>query len=509
MIKIFNTDKVREADSYTIKNEPISSIDLMERAGDNCTDWLIDRIPDKIKIKIFVGQGNNGGDGLVIARKMLERKYDVEVNIIKFTDKYSIDFSKNLDRLEEKSNSKINTITKIEELNIIQEGEVVIDAIFGSGLTRPIEGFIAQVVSKINESQAVVVSIDIPSGLFADKPIDEKKDAVVQADFTLSLQFPKMSYMFAENEKYVGLLNIIPIGLHPVYINETPHDALLIEHSVIQPLFMHRTKFSHKGHFGHALLVSGSYGKMGAAVLASKACLRSGVGLLTTHIPHTASNILQTSVPEAMLSLDKSELGFSELPDLQNYNVIGIGPGLGMNDESKSALKLLIQEYKNPIVFDADALNILAENKTWLSFIPEMSIITPHPKEFERLAGSWDNGFEMIEKQKEFARKYNIIVVVKGANTSICTPEGELFFNTSGNPGMATAGSGDVLTGVILGLKAQGYPSGIAAILGVFIHGLAGDLALQEQSVESLIAGDIIDYIGDAFNYNPDAEKKS
>ena len=306
--------------------------------------------------------------------------------------------------------------------------------------------------------------------------------------------------MLPENELYVGNWEVLDIGLSSDYINSTGTKNHYIIDKDIYPILKGRAKFSHKGTYGHALLIAGSYGKMGAAILASRACLRSGVGLLHTHVPKSGIQILQTASPETMISIDRYDNYFSEVPNIGQYNAIGIGPGLGMEHQSQMAMKLLIQNSTCPMVIDADALNILSENPTWLAFLPQGSILTPHPKEFERLAGKWRNDFERLDKQRNLAQKHGIYIVLKGANTSICFPDGQCYFNSTGNPGMATAGSGDVLTGIITGLLASGYSSGIASILGVYVHGLSGDLTADELGYESLIADDIIDNLGKAFN---------
>ena len=302
-----------------------------------------------------------------------------------------------------------------------------------------------------------------------------------------------------ENDRFVGRWHVLDIGLHHDYLNSVEVNNFYITKNDIRGLILPRKKFSHKGTFGHGLLIAGSYGKTGAAILAAKAALRSGLGLLHVHIPKSSYEIMQTAIPEAMLSIDRYDNYFSEVPDLSLYNAIGIGPGIGKQHQSQMALKLLIQEFQHPIVFDADALNILSENKTWLSFLPPNSILTPHPKEFERLTEKWSNDFEKIEIQRNFAKKYNVIVVLKGAHTSICLPSGKCYFNSTGNPGMATAGSGDVLTGIITGILTQRYSPEKAAVLGVYLHGLAGDFAKKQNGENALIAGDIIDNIAAAF----------
>lgn len=497
MIKILPIDKIREADAYTINNEPIKSIDLMERAAKVCCKWLKSFLKKSNKVKIICGQGNNGGDGLALARMLFNKKMDVAVWILDFNSKESTDFKINKKRLNQCEGIEILQISQIKDLPKIDKEFVVVDAIFGSGLSKPVKGFVAEVIEKVNESEAICVSIDMPSGLFAD--VETREGAIINASYTLSFEFPKYSFLFAQNEKYVGTWHVLSIGLDTSFINDVKVKNYLITKDTVEPIVKKRSKFSHKGNFGHALLIAGSNSKMGAAILASKACLRSGVGLLTTHVPYKGNTILQTAVPEAMLSLDRFDNCFSEIPDLSCYNAIGIGPGIGIEEQSCNALKILIQNTKIPIVFDADALNILAKNKTWIGFLPPNSILTPHPKEFERLAGKADNDFERLQRARDFAVKHQVIVVLKGAYSAVCSPKGDCFFNSTGNPGMATGGSGDVLTGIILGLMAQAYLSLEACILGVYIHGLAGDLALKKGSNESLIAGDIIEYIGKSF----------
>jgi len=498
-MKILNIDKIREADSFTIKNEPIASIDLMERAGKNCSKWISKKLNKDQRVYVFAGPGNNGGDGLVVGRRLAKDGFEVNIVLILFTENFSDDFKQNLKRIRENKGIELVEVKQKNDLPSIAENSIIIDSIFGSGLSRPVKGLAADAIKHIEQSQAIVVSIDIPSGLFTDEYSDPKKGAIVRADYTLSLQLPKYSFMFAENEFFIGELIIIPIGLHPDYLEHVKPKALLIDKQEAKTLLRKRPKFSHKGNYGHALLIAGSYGKMGAAVLAAKAGLRSGLGLLTTHIPKNGVVILQTAIPESMSSIDDHDEFFTMLPDLSKYNAIGIGPGLGTDKQTQSGLKLLIQEYKGPMVLDADALNILSENKTWLSFLSPGSILTPHPKEFERLAGKSGNGFERIKKQMDFSVKYQVYVVLKGAYSCISTPQGNIFFNSSGNPGMATAGSGDVLTGIIMGLLAQSYPPLEAALLGVYIHGLAGDKAASKKGMQAMIAGDIVHYLGKAF----------
>ena len=490
-MKIPNIQAARAADAYTIENESISSVDLMERAVTQIYFWLMKKLKTKeVSIKIFCGMGNNGGDGLVLARLLATNDIFAQVYIVHVSEHFSHDCEVNYLRLKDIPEVSIFDIYAKDDFPKISDDEIIIDALFGSGLSRPLEGLAAELVNHLNDNQAVRIAIDIASGLNGDAI--NNGGVLFRPDYTLSMQFPKMAFLYPENEPFVGKWEVLDIKIHPDYIENLETANFYTTADVIKPLLHQRGKHSHKGTYGHALLIAGSTGKTGAALLASEACMRSGVGLLTTHLPKSAMLPLQVYLPEAMISPDKSDDYFSQLPDLQPFNAIGVGPGLGKAEETVNALKHLIQEAKVPMVLDADALNIISENKTWLAFLPERTIITPHPKEFERLFGKTDNSQQRFELQREMSVKHKIIIVLKGANTSITFPNGSCFFNSTGNPGMATAGSGDVLTGIILSLLAQRYTPEEAAIIGVFMHGRAGDKAAEKLGMESMIAGDII-----------------
>lgn len=501
-MKIPSIEQIRTCDAYTIEHEPVSSVDLMERAAKACASHIKEMFSKEISIAVICGMGNNGGDGLAITRLLLDEDYNCRAILIKHSDSFSNDCQENLSRLQNNYPDKIQIIQNGDETPSLQEYDVVVDALLGSGLNKPIEqsSLLAKIIKTINDSPAFVFAVDMPSGLFAEKPMDAGS-AVVEADFTLSFQFPKLCFFFSENYQYVGEWSIADIGLHPECIRQMECRNNTIDDSFIKTILHSRGKFSHKGNLGHGLLIAGSKGMMGAAVLSSKSCLRSGIGLLTTHIPQIGYSILQTAIPEAMIECDENENHFSgiEFKTLDKYNAIGIGPGLGKDKHTAEGLKKLIGDFGGPIVFDADAINILAETKIWLEFIPPNCIFTPHIKEFERLSHPTSNSFERMELQKEFSKRHNCTIVLKGAHTCISSPQGICYFNTNGNPGMATAGSGDVLTGIILSLLAQGYSSTQAAVIGVYLHGKAADLALQQQSYESLIASDIIENLGKTF----------
>lgn len=500
MIKIFSTDKVRVLDQYTIQNEPISSIDLVERAATAFTREFCCRYSKNNRVIVFAGQGNNGADALAIARLLIEAGYRVESFLFNPTMQLSPDCEQNKERLLQMNNVKFTEVARgnfhAPELGKL---DIVIDGLFGSGLNRPLTGGFAGIVNYINQSESTVVSIDIPSGLFGEDNSKNDPNAIIQADLTLSFAFPKLAFFFPENADYVGEWKVLNILLHPDGIANTPTSFALIEEGDIADVFQPRNRFSHKGNYGHSLLIAGSRGKFGAAVLSAKGCLHSGAGLLTVHIPQRGEQILQTAFPEAMVELDPNMEHFSSIASTQSYAAVGIGPGLGTHPETAKALENLLQSSEKPLVIDADALNLIAANPHLLGHIPAHSILTPHPKEFDRLAGESSDAYERLQKAKDFAEKHQVCIVLKGAYTTTCTPAGKIYFNNSGNPGMATAGSGDVLTGVILGLLSQGLQPETAAVAGVYIHGLAGDEAAKFHSEESMIASDIIAMLGKAF----------
>lgn len=497
-MKILSAQQIKEADKRTIENEPISSIDLMERAARACLFRILRLSDDEHEYLIFCGKGNNGGDGLAIARMLAERNIPVEVCIIEHTQNASEDFSTNLTRLQEQGKVSLKNISSVEDLQKTETGgKTIIDAVLGTGINKGTEGLIAKTIEHINASGSKVISIDLPSGLIPDT--DNERNVIIKANRTLSFQLPKFAFMFPENAQYIGNFELLDIGLDEKFISDQPCNHFFVTKDIIDHLLLYRKKNAHKGNFGHVLLLCGSNGKIGAAEMAAMACLRSGTGLLTVHVPSCGYTILQSQVPEAMISSDPEENFISILPDISHFNAIGIGCGIGTEKQTQNILKLLIQNSARPLVIDADALNILSENKTWLAFLPKYSILTPHPKEFDRIAGAHSTSYQRLQSAVELAAKFGIIIVLKGVYTAIVMPDGNVFFNSTGNPGLAKGGSGDTLTGIITGLLARGYAPNHAAILGVYLHGMAADLALKKNHVESLIARDVIDKIPKAF----------
>jgi hydroxyethylthiazole kinase-like uncharacterized protein yjeF len=497
-MKLLSSSEIRQADAQTIAHEPVASIDLMERAAAACFEWITLRFDKANFFKIFCGTGNNGGDGLAIARMMIRADYTIETFVIRYSDKSSEDFNTNEQRLLELNPEIIRTIKDEKDFPPLKKDDVVIDAIFGTGFSKPTEGLVASCIRHINRSASTVIAIDLPSGLFADKN-SNPEDAIIHATNTLSFQAPKLAFMFAENDPYVGDWEILDIKLDKKFIENLPSSYFVIDDQLAKSLLKARPKFSHKGMYGHALLVAGSFGKMGAAVLASRACLKSGIGLLTVHIPGCGYEIMQAAVPEAMVQVDADEHVYSSEITLENFNALGIGCGIGSEIKTRKAWEKLLASVNIPLVIDADAINMLALDTKKLNLLPQNSILTPHLKEFERISGKAKNDFHRHEMQIEFAHTYKVYVVLKGAHTCIACPDGKVYFNNTGNPGMAKGGSGDALTGIILSLLAQNYSPEQACILGVFLHGSAGDIAAEKNSSESMLASDLIQNIGDAF----------
>ena len=495
---------IRESERFTMESEPISSTDLMERAAAAVTDRLVQdvRIGEVEQILVFCGPGNNGGDGLVIARLLALLGRPVTVVTACFSGVTTPDFDINYQRIQkllpDYPNLQCVTFEEYKNKPTCATMVVAIDALFGIGLSRPLTGDYAEVVDFINTRQHYVVAVDVPSGLFIDRHTPKEAHRV-KAHRTYTFQWQKWAFLLPETAEFVGTTCVIDIGLRPVDDSFGRVGEYLTKGTVAS-LLLPPHKFAHKGINGHGLLIAGSRTMPGAAILSATAALRSGIGKVTVHTTANVAAALPIALPEAILSTDENEDCISRCrwENMPALNAIAIGPGIGRSPKTLALLKDVLSEVHAPIVFDADALNLLAENKTLLAYLPENAILTPHFKEFERLAGASDNDFDRIERVGNFAKKHNVIVILKGANSIIAMPDGKIFVNSTGNPGMATAGSGDVLTGMILAFLAKDYTPQLAAILGTYLHGLAGDCALETESYESLIASDITKNIGKA-----------
>lgn len=495
-MKIFSASQIRKWDEYTIQHEPVSSWELMERAAGACFDWICQQYPKTTAFNIFCGPGNNGGDGLAIARMLQNEEYKTKVYLWN-PDKdvtHSDAYTKNLQQFKNISQNlqDIHSKDDFPELN----NTIVIDALLGTGLSRKTTGNLAALIDHINQHSKQTISIDTPSGLFTDQT--SLGNTIVKATETLSFQKTKLAFLIAENGVYTGRVTVMDIRLSSEFEQQEPSTLELTDRKIIHSIYHPRSLFSHKGTYGHACICAGSYGMMGAAVLSTRACLRSGVGKLTCVIPGAGYDIMQTSDPEAMCSV-QGQKKITGLPHPEQYEAIGIGPGLGRHSSHGKWMEELLSQVTKPMVWDADALYVLSHNKDLHTKIPSGSILTPHPGEFERLFGKSPDDFARLELALKKAREWKMFIVLKGHHTFIATPEGKGFFNSTGNPGMASGGSGDVLTGILTGLLAQGYSPLETCLLGVYLHGLAGDLAASKLSQEALLAGDIVTYLGKAW----------
>lgn len=493
-MKIFSKEQIYEGDALTAKKQGITSTDLMERAGTQIFNWLHMRMQGaQVPIHVFCGIGNNGGDGLVVARHLITHGYNVKTYIVNFSKTRSKDFLINYERIKNTSKDWPVLLNDAVEFPVIDERDIIVDAIFGIGLNRPIEDWVKQLFNHFRTVKAFVLSIDVPSGLATDT-VPTNEECVVNSGYTLSFQTPKLVFFLPETAKYTVQWEVLDIGIDPEYLFTTPTEAELIGKNEVLPIYKPRQKYSHKGDFGHVLVIGGSYGKIGAVTLASRGVLTIGAGKVTAYMPKCGYVPLQASFPEAMVITDTdnekiTKINFSIEPD-----VIAFGVGAGTDTKTSSAFEAFLKTNKTPLVIDADGINILAKKKTLLKLLPENTVLTPHPKELEGIIGKWKDDFDKLKKTKAFSKKYKCIVVIKGANT-ITVFGDKLYVNATGNPSLATAGTGDVLTGMITGLIAQGYDALAATIFGVYLHGKSSDLLVEDLGYQSFIASHVIEGI--------------
>lgn len=490
MMKILTSEQIQSADQYTIKYEPISSLDLMERASNAFVMKFLEVNREKRPVKIFCGIGNNGGDGLAIGRLLKEKGWEVYLYVVGKTQNGSDDFKANLERSE-----LYAVLNGTNDLPNISENDIIIDGLFGSGLSRPLEGFYEEVVEYLNEQHCLKYAIDIASGLYAHQPLPS--DAIAfRPDCTFSFQLPKLAFFLPECHPYVGEWQLVDIGLDQLFIQKQETNFYQTELEDIVPALPKRSKFTHKNEVGRLMIAAGSKGKMGAAVLCTEAAFRSGAGLVNVCAPKCGVDILQISVPEAMVVDGKGANDIHVIPT--SDDTVILGPGLGTSKKTLVAFENFLRSTKKPLVIDADGLNLLAKKKSLLKQVPKESILTPHPGEFKRLVGQWKNDFEKLDKLCVLCKKHQVNVVLKGAYSAVCDIEGHIHFNPTGNPALATAGSGDVLTGMIGGFLAQGLAPFDALRLGVYLHGLAGDQATRELEMPWIQASDIISFLPNA-----------
>ena len=499
-MKIFTTAQLHELDKYTIEHEPVASIDLMERAARALTTAILDEWTKLTPVIVLAGPGNNGGDALAVARMLADKDFNVSVYLFNVKNQLSDECITNRKRIEDDDRITFTEVSTNFDPPKLTADTLVIDGLFGSGLNKPLAGGFASLVRYINSSPCQVVSIDMPSGMMTEDNTQNNLQTIMRANLTLTIQQKKLCMMFADMQKYIGRLRVIDIRLSQTYIQETATPFVIAEEPDVRRLLRPRSDFAHKGTMGHALLVAGSYGMAGAATLATRACLKAGVGKVTAHIPRRNYDIMQISVPEAIVQLDADDTCFTQTVPTDMFNAVGIGPGLGQDENTAIALFEQIRKTTCPMVLDADALNILGNHGAWMQQLPKGLVLTPHPIEFDRLVGEHSaNDYERLDRARSMAAKLEAHIILKGHYSALCTPTGEVLFNATGNAGMATAGSGDVLTGIITALLARGYTQRDTCLLGMYLHGSAGDFAAEALGKESLTASDIIAYLPQAF----------
>lgn len=495
-MKIFASNTLRQIYKATCEAENITSLDLMERAAYAICNEIVNKYPlPSQRIVIVAGPGDNGGDALAVARQLFERGYNkLEVFLFNVLGKLSHDCEKEKELLLSKEGIDFTEVKNVFSPPYIGETDVVIDGLFGLGLTQPLQGGFVGLASLINDSGAYVISLDVPSGMFGEWNENVHRRDMIHANLTLTFQTPRLSFFFEDNAEVVGEWKLLDVKLDKNVMREIPTEFTLVEATSIK--LKPRRPFTAKRDYGSALIMAGSVGMAGAAVMAARSCLRSGVGLVTVHSAAINLPILQTSVPEAMFEPDRNEHYITDMTIHHTHQAVAIGPGIGTNPRTIDALEALLKMTKVPLVLDADALNCISKRPSLLQLLPPQTIITPHAGEFDRLFGEQHNSEERLKKAIEMARYYNIVIVLKGRYTAVVRPTGRVFFNSTGNPGMATAGSGDVLTGIITSFLAQGYRPEQAASIGVFVHGLAGDIASARHGEAGIIATDIAEYCG-------------
>lgn len=498
-MKIFGNDTLRAIDKLTIENEGVTSLELIERAAEAITNEIMLRWRPNKKVSVFAGPGNNGADALVVSRMLIEQGFTPEIYLFNIKAKHiNSECAQSRDRLIEMGYPNIVEVVDNFRLPELTPDHLVIDGLFGSGLKKSLIGGFISLVRYINESQATIVSIDVPSGLYGDwNPSSVNRD-IIHANLTLTFQLPRLAFLFKENAELVGEWKILDIGLSADAIRKAPTDFYFVEKSDIRQVILRRDPFASKADYGSGLIIAGSYGMMGAAVLCAKGALRSGAGKITVHSPRCGYNVMQSSVPEVLFDADSHDIVLKDIVPSRNYNAIAVGPGIGVNEATVTTLEEFLKRSQSPVILDADALNCIAKRPALLNYIPTDSILTPHAAEFDRIFGPHVNDESRLQKAIEKARKYGIIIVLKGRYTAIVRRDGRVYFNSSGNAALATAGSGDVLTGLMLGFMTQGYAPEIASLISVYVHGVAGELASEEHGIHGVTAGDVAQNVGRA-----------
>lgn len=502
MLKIYNQDNTFALEHQsTSLGGAYSSLDLCEQlANAFCAQFQRD-FKGAHRVIVFAGPGANGAVALAIGRILSAFGHNVESVVLNPTGLLTDDCLINFRRMVDAGLAAREVTTSFNP-PVIGARDIVIDGICGIDLAVPFEGDLAQVSRYINTKARVILAVDIPSGLMAEDNASNHLDNVIRATYTYTFHGPKLSFLLADTAQYVGEWKVVDIGLE----SSLPQGAsgvrsFVFTASDFEGAIPPRKRHTHKYNYGKVALIAGSQGMMGAALLAGRSCMRSGVGHLTLHVPKGAEMMVHVALPEALVQSDKSAQYFTMFENAASYDAIAVGPGLGRQFDSAAALDGLLALYRKPLLIDADAIHILAANNDLLAKLPEDTIITPHAGELDALVGASSSDYERLMKAKELAIKYKIIIVLKGAYTATCSKNGNVVFNASGNPGMATAGTGDVLTGCMLALLGRGFRPLHAALFANYICGYAGDLYSQEYSQESLMASDVVANIPRVFKY--------
>ena len=497
-MKIFSKQQIYKGDQLTAKKQGISSTELMERAGTQIFNWIHQRMQGaQVPIHVFCGIGNNGGDGLVLARQLINYGYNVHTYVVNCSDKRTQDFLVNYDRIKQTTKKWPEMLNCKADFPSIGSDDIIVDAVFGIGLNRPANDWVKGLFQHFRASKAFTLAIDLPSGLYPDA-VPEDENGVVWADYTLSFQSPKLVFFLLDTSKYTVQWEVLDIGIDPEFLQNTETEVELIGKNELLPIYKPREKFSNKGTYGHGLLIGGSYGKIGAMILSSKAALAAGAGLVTSFIPKCGYIPLQSSFPEAMVITDVDEEKLTAIKFEIKPTAIGIGMGMGTDEKTHAAFHEFLKSNTAALVIDADGLNLLSHHKNDLKLLKPQTVLTPHPKELERLMGKWKDDFDKLKKAKAFSKKHECILVIKGAHT-ITVFGDKLYINATGNPGLSTGGTGDVLTGIITGLICQGYEPLTATLFGVYLHGKSADIAVEDYGYQSLMASHVIEYLGQAY----------
>lgn len=479
MLKLLTAAQAKEVDAYTILKEPILAVDLMERASKAFVSFFINHFPDRnLTIAVYAGTGNNGGDGLAIARMLHQHGYrSLSVKIARFSRHISNEFEHNRQLL---LHNGVKVVEIIASSNFPEEqAAILIDALLGSGLNKPLSAEFARLVAYLNDLKKTIVAVDVPAGFFTEGILDQEA-LVLKANLVITFQFPAINFLLPESASYMDSWEVVPIGLNEPFLRSLDSPYFWIEEMDIRQMIKRRLPFQHKGSFGHVLVIAGQERTMGAALLTAAASTYAGSGLTTACIPEKGTTALHTYMPEIML-IQRTANVVPEI-DWQKYQVIAIGPGLGIGPDAEALLSEVLHQFKQPLVLDADALNVLAVKPELWELLPINSVITPHVKEFDRLFGTHASWWSRLETIRHKALEKRIFIILKNRYSILATPEGHIYFNPTGNPAMATGGMGDVLTGIIASFLAQGYPSKEACHLALFVHGKAGDeLALPHR----------------------------